>query len=74
MRSTFDVLRLLHSLGYRYAKLTSIAYEDGATVVLFTMPHGHGRRAFTAFISKTEQDRPHVEVEPGFVIDKGDTR
>ena len=71
MRSTYDVLRLLHSLGYRYAKLTGISYEDGCTVVLFTMPAGPTRRAFTAFISRTEQDRPHVEVEPGFVVNQG---
>jgi hypothetical protein len=70
MRSTFDVLRLLHSCGYRYARLNGITYEDGHTVVLFTMPHGQSRRAFTAFISKTETDRPHLEVEPGFVVDR----
>ena len=70
MRSTFDVLRLLHSCGYRYARITQITYEDGCTVVLFTLPHGQGRRAFTAFISKTKQDRPHAEVEPGFVVNR----
>lgn len=70
MRSTFDVLRLLHSCGYRYARLTGITYEEGHTVALFTLPHGNGRRAFTAFISRTETDRPQLEVEPGFVVDR----
>jgi hypothetical protein len=73
MRSTFDVLRLLHSCGYRYARLTGITYEDGHTVVLFTLPHADSRRAFTAFISRTETERPHLEVEPGFVVNKGAT-
>ena len=71
MRSTYDVLRLLHSCGYRYARLNGVTYEDGRTVVLFTTPHGHSRRAFTAFISRTEQDLPHLEVEPGFVVEQG---
>ena len=71
MRSTYDVLRLLQGCGYRYARLTGITYEDGCTVVLFTMPHGHSRRAFTAFISRTEQDLPQLEVEPGFVVEQG---
>lgn len=71
MRSTYDVLRLLQQVGYRYARITGISYEDGHTVVLFTMPHGHSRRAFTAFISK-KQGRPHLEVEPGFVVQRGD--
>lgn len=75
MRSTFDVLRLLHSCGYRYARLTGITYEDGCTVVLFTLPAGPTRRAFTAFITKTDTERPHLEVEPGFVVDRqGATR
>ena len=71
MRSTFDVLRLLHSCGYRYARLSGISYEDGCTVVLFTIPHGAKRAAFTAFISRTEQDLPQLEVEEGFVADRG---
>lgn len=71
MRSTYDVLRLLHSCGYRYARLNGITYEDGAVVALFTMPAGDERRAFTAFISRTETDRPHLEVEPGFVAEQG---
>ncbi len=70
MRSTYDVLRLLHSCGYRHARLIQITYEDGCTVVLFILPHGQGRRAMTAFISKTEQDLPHLEVEAGFVVDR----
>lgn len=70
MRSTYDVLRLLQGCGYRYARITGITYEDGHTVVLFTLPHAQGRRAFTAFISKTDTDRPHLEVEPGFVVDR----
>jgi hypothetical protein len=72
MRSTFDVLRLLHSLGYRYARLSGFpTYEDGCTVVLFHVPHGQGRRAFTAFISEQKDRPPRVEVEPGFVVQQG---
>jgi len=70
MRSTFDVLRLLHSCGYRHARILSVSYEDGHTVVLFTLPWGAKRRALTAFISRTETDRPHLEVEPGFVANR----
>lgn len=72
MRSTYDVLALLHSLGYRYARLNGLpSYEDGRTVVLFNIPHGQQRRAFTAFISEQKDRPPRVEVEPGFVVQQG---
>lgn len=70
MRCRLDVLRLLHTVGYRHAQLTSISYEDGATVVLFTVPRADCRAAFTAFIRNTEQGLPQLEVEQGFVVDR----
>jgi hypothetical protein len=72
MQSRLDVLRLLYSLGYKHAHLVGVpAYEDGRTVVLFTVPHAGSRRAFTAFISEQEDRPPRVEVEPGFVVQQG---
>ena len=71
MRSTLDVLRLLHTCGYRHARINGVTYEDGCTVVLFTLPRGENRAAFTAFISRTELDLPQLEVEEGFVADRG---
>lgn len=48
--------------------------EDGLTVALFSVPHCRSRRAFTAFIEQEPGgDRPRLEVEPGFVVDKGES-
>ena len=68
------VLRTLHSCGYRYASLHGLREEDGLTVALFSVPHCRSRRAFTAFIEQgSKRDRPRLEVEPGFVVDKGES-
>jgi hypothetical protein len=71
MRSRLELLRLLRSCGYGHANLHDLTYEDGCTVVLFTIPHGQVRRAFTAFISEQEDRPPHIEVELGFVVQQG---
>lgn len=66
-----ELLDLLRACGYRYAKTYQITYEDGQIVVLFTLPAGAQRAAYTAFVTETEQGWPTLEVAPGFVIDKG---
>ena len=66
---------MLRSLGYGHARLIGApSYEDGRTVVLFTIPHGLRRRAFTAFICEQEDRPPQLEVEPGFVVQQGRVR
>lgn len=71
MRDRQELLDLLRACGYRYAKTYQITYEDGEIVVLFTLPAGAKRAAYTAFVTETEQGWPTLEVAPGFVIDKG---
>jgi hypothetical protein len=65
-----ELLDLLRTCGYRYAKTYQITYEDGHIVVLFTLPAGARRAAYTAFVQDSAQGRPHLEVVPGFAIDR----